>query len=350
MDEIARFRQWGSKTPGHPEGPYAGRGDDDGTTGTGIRTARRHGDRGGAPRGALQPPGTRSSITTPTCWSATATSWKAWPRRPLARRPPAARQADRISTTTTRSRSPARLRSRSPRTWANGSKHTAGTCSTWPTATISTRSMPPCRPRGARPSGHRSSWCAPSSATGHRTNRTRSRRTARRSGPRKLRGGQEESRLAARTDVSRSRRRAAELPRSVERGSRRGSGVERAHGGVLGGVPGPGGRVRRRMTGGAAAGMGRATAVVRGRPEGRRHPQGFRSRDADAIAPRRLPELMGGSADLEPVDVHRAEGRGDFEARPASCARRARDSAAAPGVTKGATSTSASASMPWARR
>ena len=43
-DELKAFRQWGSKTPGHPEvWPYAGRGDDHRPARAGHRHGRRHG-------------------------------------------------------------------------------------------------------------------------------------------------------------------------------------------------------------------------------------------------------------------------------------------------------------------
>ena len=58
LDEMKHFRQWGSKTPGHPErGHTVGRGSGDGSAGPGIRKRRGDGDRGGVAGGALQPPG-----------------------------------------------------------------------------------------------------------------------------------------------------------------------------------------------------------------------------------------------------------------------------------------------------
>ena len=75
LDELKRFRQWDSLTPGHPES-HLTRGVEatTGPLGQGFAQRRRHGDRRGAPRRALQPArATRSSTTTPTCSPATAT-------------------------------------------------------------------------------------------------------------------------------------------------------------------------------------------------------------------------------------------------------------------------------------
>ncbi len=45
LDDIKQFRQWGSKTPGHPEyGLTAGRRSDDRPAGSGVREFGRHGD------------------------------------------------------------------------------------------------------------------------------------------------------------------------------------------------------------------------------------------------------------------------------------------------------------------
>ena len=54
LEEIKRFRKWGSKTPGHPGArAYAGRRSVHRTAGPGFRQRRRHGDRGSVAGGAL---------------------------------------------------------------------------------------------------------------------------------------------------------------------------------------------------------------------------------------------------------------------------------------------------------
>ena len=56
LDDIKRFRQWGSKAPGHPGArPHGGRRGHDRAARPGLRQRRRHGDRRGAAGGALQP-------------------------------------------------------------------------------------------------------------------------------------------------------------------------------------------------------------------------------------------------------------------------------------------------------
>ena len=82
LDELKRFRQWGSRTPGHPE--YRHTAGVETTTGplgqgignaVGMAIAERH-LAARFNRGAQ-----RSSTTTPMSSAATATSWRASPRR-----------------------------------------------------------------------------------------------------------------------------------------------------------------------------------------------------------------------------------------------------------------------------
>ena len=60
LDDIKQFRQWGSKTPGHPgTRPHAGRRNHHRAARAGLRQCGRHGDGRSAAGRALQPPGPR---------------------------------------------------------------------------------------------------------------------------------------------------------------------------------------------------------------------------------------------------------------------------------------------------
>ncbi len=157
LDELKRFRQWGSRTPGHPEfGHTAGVEATTGPLGQGVGNAvgmalaarmlaaRFNGDpdvradRASRVRDRerRRPHGRRER------------------RGVVARRPPAAWETSSSSTTTTGSRSRARRASRSPRTWRAATRDTAGT-SRASTATITKRWPALSRRRSPRPSGRR---------------------------------------------------------------------------------------------------------------------------------------------------------------------------------------------------
>ena len=61
LDDLKQFRQWESRTPGHPEALHdARRRGDDGAARPGLRQRRGHGDRGALPGRALQPAAARA--------------------------------------------------------------------------------------------------------------------------------------------------------------------------------------------------------------------------------------------------------------------------------------------------
>ena len=96
-------------------------------------------------------------------------------------------------------------------------------------------------------------------------------------------------------------------------------------------------------------GLGRRSADVRGRRQGHRDPQGVGERDA-ARWPHASRSWSAAPADLNPSTFTWLKKQGDFEAADREPGRRAGRRSAVPGVRSGATSTSASASTPWARR
>jgi transketolase len=74
LDDLKQFRQWGSRTPGHPErGCAPGVEVSTGRLARGWATRSAWRSRSGGSRRRSTARGTRSSITRSTCWRATAT-------------------------------------------------------------------------------------------------------------------------------------------------------------------------------------------------------------------------------------------------------------------------------------
>ncbi len=95
LDDIQQFRQWGSRTPGHPErGHTPGVEITTGPLGQGIGECGRHGDCRSAARGALQPARIRChrSLDLRDC-QRRRPDGRCRVRSCLARRPPETRQA-----------------------------------------------------------------------------------------------------------------------------------------------------------------------------------------------------------------------------------------------------------------
>ena len=183
LDDLKRFRQWGSNTPGHPElrprQRHPGRRGHDRPARPGLRQRRRHGARRALPARALRqgrpaPSRLRDRLR----------------RRPhgghrlrgrLARRAPAPQPARLPLRRQRHLARRADVAGASRRTRPSASRPTAGTSRrsptsrTWPRS--SRRSTGPC----ARTSARRWSGCARSSATRRRTSRAPAARTARRS-------------------------------------------------------------------------------------------------------------------------------------------------------------------------
>ena len=184
LDDLKQFRQWGSRTPGHPErGCAPGRRGDHRPARAGAGQRRRPGHRGTVAGGDLQSAGARDRGPPHLCAGERRRhDGGAVQRSGVAGRDAAAWPVDRRSTTPTASRSRRRRTSRSSRTSAGVSRRAAGMCSTstattWPRSTR--RSSPRARSRTVR----RSSSPAPTSATAAPRSRTPSRRTASPSAP-----------------------------------------------------------------------------------------------------------------------------------------------------------------------
>ena len=133
IEELEAFRQWGSRTPGHPEHGHHPRGGDHHRTAGGRLLQRRW--AWPSPRRSWRPPSTgpaiRWSTTTPTriVGDGDLMEGVSLGGR-LPGRPSRPGQARSISTTTTRSPSRAAPTWLSPRTWACASRPTAGRCVT----------------------------------------------------------------------------------------------------------------------------------------------------------------------------------------------------------------------------
>ena len=170
LEDLEQFRQWGSRTPGHPErGHTPGIEVTTGPLGQGVRQRRRHGDGRALPGRPLQPPGPRDRRP-PRLRDLLRRRHDGGhqPGSGLDRRPLRARQADRLLR-----RQPhhdRRHHRRSPstaRTTPARLPPTAGTSSGWPTPRTSTRSQ------AAIAAGARRKPSAPRSSRSARTSPTR---------------------------------------------------------------------------------------------------------------------------------------------------------------------------------
>ena len=133
LDDLKNFRQWGSRTPGHPEyGLHARRRDDHRPARPGRRQRRRHGPRRALPGRALQSARTStSSTTTSTCIASDGDMMEGVGLEAASLAgAPEARQADPVLRRQPHHHRGRHATSPSPRTSASASRPTAGTCST----------------------------------------------------------------------------------------------------------------------------------------------------------------------------------------------------------------------------
>ena len=227
LAELERFRQLGSKTPGHPELGLTPRGrDHDRPARPGARQRRRDGDRA-AP---CSPP----ASTGPACRCSTHRIWviasdgdlMEGDRQRGRRRSPATCgwAASRSSTTTTASRSTARPTSRSPRTSSAVSRAYGWHIARGRGRQRSRRPRPACsmRPPPRRRAADAGAWCARTSATAARKQDTR--RGPRLAARRRGRPGHRRARSAGpRTPASSSPRQARGPFREAAAQRRRGA-------------------------------------------------------------------------------------------------------------------------------
>ena len=315
LDELKRFRQWGSRTPGHPEfGDDARRRGHDRPARPGRRQRRRHGHRRAPPRRASSTGrATRSSTTGPTPSAPTATSRRG--SRP--RRPAWPGTSSSASWSMLYDDNLIQLDGpdgdwRSPRTSSSASGRTAGRPCGSRTAPTSARSKrrSGCARSDDRPVDHRR-------AHRHRLRLAQQGRHPEgpRRAPRPGRGPRHQGglRLGSREVVLRPGRGRRPLPRAILYGEELAAGGPRRSSAT---APTSRPRPPRSSAGSTAtwrpAGT-RTSRAGRGRRGG--HPQGQPGHDQRPGGT--VPELFGGSADLSEFNLTDVAGGGIFDAAEA---------------------------------
>src|SRR5437879_1007664 len=196
---------------------------------------------------------------------------------------------------TTASRSTARPTLRSPTTRRAGSRATAGTSSEWVTATIWVRSMRRSPPRGASPTGHRSSSCGPTSRTAARTSRTPPRRTARRSAKEEVKLTKQRLGWPSLEPFHVPAESLAHWRRARERGARLEADWRKQYEAYQAAHPDLAAQLERRLAGRLADGWDADLPTFA--PTEAQATRAASGKVLNAIASK-LPELIGGSADL----------------------------------------------------
>ena len=311
LEQIKQFRQWGSLTPGHPESHLTkGVEATTGPLGQGIGNAVGMAIAEAHLAARFNRPGHDIINHYTYVLAGDGDMMEGCRPRPPPSRATSSSASSSSSTTTTASPSRAVPRSRSAKTSKPALPHTAGTSRRWTTATTWAPWTRPSAMPGRSPTSRRSSRCARSSGTARPTSRGTFHVHGSPLGPDEVKAAKEnlgwplDPPFLIPDDVS------AHFRAAVERGSKEQDDWRRRLAAYQAAFPDSAAELTRRMAGALPA------AWDADLPAFAADPKGLATRKASegvmqALASK-LPELMGGSADLDPSTFTWLKGQGDF--------------------------------------